>query len=168
MEPRRNKENRKERMKLVFKWEGQDQHSPLPSLPTLHPSSWPESSSSTSSSSSSSSLPCAQGCSLGKGRSYLPLTQPPWINAGHRCCTAQTHTLIAAMASKLLLSPVSIHVLLFAYVYICPSLQSQFISFFICQCLSTTDHLCAWFSLCFSFPSMLILWISCMFESLAV
>lgn len=104
-----------------FKEEGQDQPPSLPSVPTLHPSSWTESSS-CSSSSSSSSLPCAQGCSLGKGKPYLPLTQPPRINAGHRCCTAQTHTLIAAMASKLLLSPVSIHVFLFAYIYICPSL----------------------------------------------
>lgn len=65
-----------------------------PPQPAIPPSSWPEDSpiSFSSSASPSSSLPCAQGCSPGKGRPYLPLTQPPRINVGHRCCTAQTHT----------------------------------------------------------------------------
>lgn len=118
----RNKGDEKERMKLVLKLVRSSLFPPCP--PSIHPVEF-------SSSSSSSSLPCAQGCSLGKGRPYLPLTQPPWINAGHRCCTAQTYTLIAGMASKLWLSPVSIHVFLFAYVYICPSLQSQSMAFYL-------------------------------------
>lgn len=44
------------------------------------------------------------------------------------------HTLIAAMASKLLLSPVSIRVFLFAYIYICPSLHSQSLALYLSVC----------------------------------
>lgn len=88
---RMDKDNGRERINLGLKLVRGSRSALLHSL-SAHPPSIHPSSSCSFSSFSSSSLPCAQGCSMWKGKPYLPLTQPPWINAGHRCCTAQTHT----------------------------------------------------------------------------
>lgn len=81
------------------------------SPPTPHPSTWPESFSSVC----FFPLSHVPWAILWGKQALSPSAKPPWINAGHCRCAPGKHTLISPMALNLLVSLVSIHVLLFAY-----------------------------------------------------